>query len=67
MVAPDDEKLYLILDMELVLENVREFFDTIFKVQAESGMVFDGVVEVAKSFLEEETSKLEKYGKAGLL
>ncbi len=66
-VAPDDGKLYPILDRERVRENVREFFDTIFKVQAESGMVFDGVVEVAKSFLEEETSKLEKYEKAGLL
>ncbi len=38
-----------------------------FEVQADSVMVFDGTVEVAKSFLEEETNKLEKYAKVGLL
>ncbi len=48
-------------------ENVKEFFDTIFKVQAESGMVLDGIVEVAKSFLEDETNKLKQYNEMGLL
>ncbi len=65
-VAPDG-KLYPILDKDAVRENVREFFNTMFEVQTESGMVFDGIIEIAKSFLEEETSKLENYEKAGLL
>ncbi len=66
-VVPNDGKIYPILDREQVREKVREFLDTMFRVQAESGMVFDGVVEVVKSFLEEETNKLDGYIKINIL
>jgi len=65
-VAPDG-KLYPILEKNQLREYVKEFFDTIFEAQAETGMFFDGVIETVKSFLEGETRKLKKYAKLGLL
>ena len=65
-VAPDG-KPFPIFEKDMLREYVREFFDTMFEVQTETGMVFDGIVEVVKSFLEGETKKLKEYAKLGLL
>ncbi len=66
-VSQKDGRMYPVLDKDQVREKVREFFDTMFKVQTESGMVFDGIIEVAKSFLDEETMKLDSYIKDDIL